>query len=119
MPSRFVQQISRRCQIPIGVADPGMSQIAGKNGHPADCASFAPLPTKEDATGEGMPQIMQADVPPVGVRNEALSQLTKHRADSCASKASTAIRNKEVLCAWEEFLPLSDIVLERWQGGWV
>jgi hypothetical protein len=66
-----------------------------------------------------MSQIMQADVPPVGVGNEAVGQLAKHHTDSGVSKASSAIRNKEVLRTWKQFLSLPGVEVERWQDGWV
>jgi hypothetical protein len=79
-----------------------MAKITGENRHPADGAAVAPLPAQEDATGKGMPQIMQADVPPVRVRNKAFGQLPKYGPDRGIGKASTAIRNEEVLCAREK-----------------
>ena len=51
----FGQEFWRGAEIPVSIAHALMAQIAGKNGHPVDCAPLAPLPPQENATGEGMP----------------------------------------------------------------
>ena len=113
----FGQEFWRGAEIPVSVADALMAQIAGENRHPADGAAVAPLPAQEDATGKGMPQIMQADVPPVGVRNEAVGQLAKYSPNRGVGKASAVIGNKEVLGTWKKLLPPPDVVVEWWQSG--
>src|SRR5579872_3940537 len=119
MPSRFVQQISRRCQIPIGVADPGMSQVAGKNGHPSSRPTGAVLPMQQNAAGKYMTQIMEPGQRVRTVGLQSASQITENHADGGIGKSSSAIRHKEVLGVRENYSASAVISLQRCQCRWV
>ena len=80
-------------EIPIGVGDSIVAQVAGQDGQAINRASFLGLPAQQHPAGKGVPQIMEAWPPRF---RQSLTELTKEFFDRATGEWTAVFGHEKV-----------------------